>query len=81
MKIKTTKEVIDFAIEIGVIAEHGRMIICKSHRDKKWVAVDDMIKEIDRCFKQVFPEYDELPDGHRLKELKKMLEKSEARKG
>ena len=45
MEIKRTKEVIDFAIEIGVMASYDRVIIEKSHRDKKWVALDDDIKE------------------------------------
>ena len=29
---------------------------------------------IQDCFKKIFPEYDELPKGHRLLELQKLLE-------
>ena len=29
---------------------------------------------IQDCFKKIFPEYNELPTGHRLLELKKLLE-------
>ena len=43
MQIKTTSEVVKFAIEIGVIGEHNGMILCKSDRDKNWVCVDDIL--------------------------------------
>ncbi|MEK6879101.1 MAG: hypothetical protein AABY22_05805 [Nanoarchaeota archaeon] len=49
MEIKTTSQIIKFAIEIGVIGEHNGMIICKSDRDKKWVAVDDLIGELKKA--------------------------------
>ena len=43
MDIKTTSEVIKFAIQVGVIGEYNGMILCKSDRDKKWVCVDDVL--------------------------------------
>lgn len=46
MEIKTTSQVIHFAKEIGVMAQYDTIVIEKSSRDKKWVAVDDLIELI-----------------------------------
>lgn len=45
MKIKTTKQIIKKAIEVGEIADHDRIYFCDSTpRARKYIDVEDLIK-------------------------------------
>lgn len=51
-ELKTTSEVIDFAIKIGVLASYDRIILCKSHRDTKWLSINDLKELIEEVRKE-----------------------------
>jgi len=57
--------------------------ICMKFQGMADNLIDDFVKEnltkhnnsfIQNCFKKIFPEYDDFPEGHRLLELQKLLE-------
>ena len=79
MKNKTVKDVLRYLKRDKIISDGEYQRIWNDYKQLNKKELENLTKHnssfIQDCFKKVFPEYNEFPEGHRLLKLQKLLER------